>query len=122
MTDSQKALHLKRGQIMERITHERAAFFQKTAPLAQALGRVDRARHFVDKTRAFVRSHPFLLATAGSLVFFKKPRFFLRLFYQGFLLWRFWTQLQEKPKNLKDRAVSYLRTYFGAKKIFAKKP
>jgi YqjK-like protein len=103
-------LQLRRGQLVERMAHQRADLSRDLAPVKSALASVDRARIAVRSGMTYLKQHPLALVLAVTGVAVLRPRRVMRLAGQGLVAWRSWRNLQAwvpSPllQNLMNRLV-----------------
>ena len=78
----QQALLIQRGQLKERILHQRQTLLETLAPLEKNSARLDFIWRCSKMSIAFVNQHKGLLLLVAALSFFKKPRVFIRLTFR----------------------------------------
>lgn len=98
MSKSLAELHRQRGQLIERIAHQRATLAREATPLKAACDATDHVlttvritvRHAAD----FVRQHPAGFAGLVAAAVVLKPRRLVRWLGRAFLVWRSWRSLR----------------------------
>ncbi len=104
-------LKLKRGQLVERIAHQRADLARDLAPVRSAAKSADRARSAVRSGVDYLKQHPLFLGLAVSALVVVRPKRVLRLAGQGLVAWRSWRNLQAwVPSPLVQNIVNRLAT------------
>ena len=98
MSNELQLLTHKRGQLLERIAHQRAMFSQQWIPVGQAVEKGDRAIASGKSAWQYVQVHRSALVLAAGavcavLVVLRPGRTF-RLLSRGFVLWRSWRAMQ----------------------------
>lgn len=81
-------LELKRGLLVERITHQRAELARDLAPVRSAATSFDRARTAARSGVGFLKQHPLLLVLGLSVLVVLRPMRVVRLAGQGWVAWR----------------------------------
>ena len=91
-------LHRQRGQLVERIAHQRTELARELAPVKAACDATDCAiatiRNGISQASSLVQRHP---AAAGGLVaalIALRPRRVMRWLGRGLLVWRSWRSLR----------------------------
>jgi hypothetical protein len=99
MRKSLVELHRKRGQLIERIAHQRATLARESAPLKAACDTTDwvlaTVRDAISQTSRLVQRHP--VATAGlvAALIALKPRRAVRWLGRTIVVWRTWRSLRQ---------------------------
>lgn len=83
-------LHLKRGQLLERIAMQRATLARQVVPVRVALDTADRAIVLVREGVRYVRQHPAGVAALVAVTVALRPRVVWRWLQRGFFIWRSW--------------------------------
>ncbi len=94
MTNSLADLKLRRGQLVERIAHQRADLARDLVPVRSTLASVDRARSVFHSGVVYLKRHPLVLGVAVTTLLVLRPKRVLRLAGQGAVAWRSWRNLQ----------------------------
>lgn len=111
MNNSLADLKLKRGQLVERISHQRADLARDLAPVRSAAKSVDRARTVARSGVDYLKQHPLFLVLGLSTLVVLRPQRVLRLAGQGLVAWRSWRNLQAwVPSPLVQKIISRLAT------------
>ena len=97
---------IRRGRLLERIAHQRAALNRDVQPVCDVLQSVDHGIARVRTVTAFLKSHPGLVLAAVTLLVVLKPRRAWRLAKRGFLAWRLWQTLREQFVRIEQRFLS----------------
>lgn len=91
-------LHLRHGQLIERIAHQRATLARETAPIQKVCDATDWAlaatRSTLRQTSELVRLHPVATAGVAAALIALKPRRAVRWLGRGLLVWRSWRMLR----------------------------
>lgn len=99
MSKSLIELHRQRGQLIERIAHQRATLARDAAPVRAACDTTDRAiasvRDALRQTACLVQRHPVATAGLAAALFALNPRRVMRWFGRSLLLWRSWCGLRQ---------------------------
>jgi YqjK-like protein len=95
------ALLYQRGQLVERIAHQRVTLARELAPVQSVLGATDQAVAAARSGLQFLKEHPLVLTVAVAMLALFKPRRTLRLLSRGFVVWRAWRLARTwAPKSL----------------------
>lgn len=97
---------IRRGRLLERIVHQRAALSRDVQPVCSVLHTADQAVARVRTVTGFLRSHPGLVLAAVALLVVLKPRRAWRLAKRGFVAWRLWLTLREQFAHIEQRFLS----------------
>ena len=104
-------LKLKRGQLVERIAHQRADLVRDLAPVRSAAKSVDRARTVARSGVDYLKQHPLFLVLGLSTLVVLRPARVIRLAGQGLVAWRSWRNLRAwVPSPLVQSIVNRLAT------------
>ncbi len=111
MNNSLADLNLKRGQLVERIAHQRADLVRDLAPVRSAAKSVDRARTVARSGVDYLKQHPLFLVLGLSTLVVLRPARVIRLAGQGLVAWRSWRNLRAwVPSPLVQSIVNRLAT------------
>ncbi len=114
MSNSIADLRLKRGQLVERMAHQRADLSRDLAPVQSALATVDRARVAVHSGISYLKQHPLALIAGVAGLAVLRPRRMLYFAGQGLVLWRNWRNLRALvPEPLMRGLKNRLASRFG---------
>ena len=94
MTGSLVRLHEERGQLLERIAHQRATLARDLMPVHSALSKADRAVAVARSGLQYVKAHPLPVVLAVAAVAIVRPRGVWRLLGRGLVVWRTWRAVQ----------------------------
>ncbi|MBI1284357.1 MAG: hypothetical protein GC183_08480 [Thiobacillus sp.] len=98
MSKSLVELQRQRGQLIERIAHQRAALAREAAPFKVACDTTDWAlttvRDTVRKVSGLVQRHPAATAGLVAALVALKPRGMVRLLGRTIVAWRTWRSLR----------------------------
>lgn len=94
-------LHLKRGQLLERIATQRHTLTRQVLPVRVALDAADRAISVARDGTRFVRQHPAGVTVLVAATVVLKPRVVWRWLRRGFIVWRSWRALRGLLPGLK---------------------
>lgn len=97
---------IRRGRLLERIAHQRAALSRDVQPVCRVLHTADQAVARVRTASDFLKSHPGLVLAAVALLVVLKPRRAWHLAKRGFLVWRLWRTLREQFARIELRFLS----------------
>ncbi len=91
----------RRGQLVERIGHQRAALARDLAPVRSTLNTADQALGAARNGLHFLKAHPLVVTLLlSSLVAFKPGRV-VRLLRRGLVVWKTWRTLRAwGPRSL----------------------
>lgn len=95
-------LHLKRGQLLERIAMQRYTLAHQLVPVRIALDATDRAIGLARESARFVRQHPAGVTALVAATVVLRPRFVWRWLRRGFIVWRSWQALRSRLPGLKS--------------------
>ncbi len=87
-------LHRERGELLRRITAQRASLADQLAPLQKASSIADRAVGLMRSGLQYLRDHPVAIALAVSLLGLRKPARSWRWLQRGLFVWRSWRTLK----------------------------
>ena len=91
-------LHQRRGQLIERIAHQRATLARETAPIQAACAATDwalaAARSTLRQTSELVQRHPVATAGLAAALIALKPRRAVRWLSRGLVAWKSWRTLR----------------------------
>ena len=96
MTSKINDIHLRRGQLLERIAHQRTAIREESLPVQAVLLKTDRLLGYSKKTVDFVTQHLGIFLVAGTILLIRKPGASWRLAQRSFLLWKLWQSLNKR--------------------------
>jgi hypothetical protein len=92
-------LHLKRGQLVERIAQQRATLAREAAPLRAACDTTDwllaTVRDTLRQASQLVQRHPAATAGLVAALIALKPRRVVRWLGRTLLVWRSWRSLRQ---------------------------
>jgi hypothetical protein len=92
-------LHLKRGQLVERIAQQRATLAREAAPLKAACDTADwllaTVRDTLRQASQLVQRHPAATAGLVAALIALKPRRVVRWLGRTLLVWRSWRSLRQ---------------------------
>jgi len=97
---------IRRGRLLERIAHQRAALGRDVQPVCDVLQAVDHGIARVRTVSGFLKRHPGLVLAAVALLVVLKPRRAWRLAKRGFVVWRLWRTLREQFARIELRFLS----------------
>ena len=89
-------IHLRRGQLLERIAHQRTAIREESLPVQAVLLKTDRLLDYSKKTTDFITQHLGIFLIVGTFLLIRKPGASWRLAQRSFLLWKLWQSLNKK--------------------------
>lgn len=114
MNNSFADLQLKRGQLVERMAHQRADLSRDLAPVTSALATADRARLAVRSGMTYLRQHPLVMVAALTGLAILRPGRVVRLAGHGLAVWRNWRNVQAwvPPPVLQHLMNRLARRYF----------
>lgn len=111
MNNSLADLKLKRGQLVERIAHQRADLARDLAPVRSAAQSVDRAQTVARSGVDYLKQHPLFLVLGLSALVVVRPARVIRLAGQGVVAWRSWRNLRAwMPSPVMQNIISRLAT------------
>ena len=91
-------LQRRRGQLIERIAHQRAALAREAAPLKSACDATDRAiatvRTSLRRASEFMQRHPAAMVGLVAALIAFKPRRLARWLGRTLIVWRSWRSLR----------------------------
>lgn len=91
-------LHQQRGQLIERIAHQRATLARETAPIQAVCAATDwtlaAARSTLRQTSELVQHHPVATAGLAAALITLKPRRAVRWLGRGLMVWKSWRTLR----------------------------
>lgn len=106
-------LHHQRGQLVERIAHQRATLARQMGPVQSALNTADRATAAARSGVQYAKEHPAAVAVAVAALALLRPRRAWRLLSRGIVVWRSWRALRPwVPQTLPTLVSQLLRRYF----------
>ena len=92
-------LHLRRGQLIERIAHQRATLAHETAPIRTACDATDwvlaTTRNTLRQTSELVQRHPAATVGLAAALIALKPRRAMRWLSRGLVVWKSWRTLRQ---------------------------
>lgn len=98
MNKSLVELHRQRGQLIERIAHQRATLARESAPLKAACDTTDRilatVRNGICQVSGLLRRHPAAAAGLVAAWIALKPRLATRWLARMIVVWRTWRTLR----------------------------
>lgn len=98
MSSSLVELHQQRGQLLERIAHQRATLARQLAPVQGALATADRAAAVARSGVQYAQEHPLpvalVAAAIAAAVAVLRPAGALRWLGRGVVLWRGWRTMK----------------------------
>lgn len=92
MNARQIKLYTQRGQLRERIRHQREQLGQEMAPIRLALGTVDATYLQLQRAQVWLQKNPLLVSAAVVTLLVWRPRATIKAARRAFSLWRSWGQ------------------------------
>lgn len=86
--DKSEDLALRRGRLLERIAHQRAAIATAVAPLEQVCSRYDQGVGFLQGLGAGLARHPYLVTAAAAVLVMLRPGRVWRWTRRGLIFWQ----------------------------------
>ncbi len=106
MSKTLAQLDLQRGQLVERIAHQRRELARQLSPVRATLNRADRAVAVARQSVQFFKQHPLSLGLAASALALLRPQRIVRWGAQTVAIWRTLRTVRAwVPKSLIDRIL-----------------
>ena len=103
-------LHHQRGQLLERIAHQRVTLARQMGPLQSVLTTADRATAATRSGVQYAKEHPAAVAMAVAAIVLLRPKRAWRLLSRGVVVWRSWRAL--RPWVSQPLVSQLLHRYF----------
>ncbi|MCK6406982.1 MAG: hypothetical protein L6Q60_13330 [Rhodocyclaceae bacterium] len=94
MAKTEVEIALARGRLQERIAGQRAALAVQMPPIADALGKADRAVATGRRGVAYVKTHPLQVGAALAFLAALRPRRAWRWGRRAFIAWSAWRKVR----------------------------
>ena len=114
MTPSLANLLHQRGQLVERIAHQRATLARELGPVQSVLNTADRATAAAREGVQYLKENPLPVVLTVTALVLLRPRRAWRWLGRGLLVWRSWRALTAwvPPSLLQQAMRQAMRRYF----------